>query len=371
MIKVRLFVFFTLFIVGITSCQPGRRPVDNNAGGPAERIFYINEGGSFELPVAGSSGYAAVDLPVYESANEYTQVVYTLRAGQGFTILQEEHDWWHIEVTAVRGWVMHHYCLINLPDIIPSIVYNNTNTYASLFRSSGFAIPNITGRALYAGRDFNGRLGRDEFISPVLYNMAPKVFASQQAALADGNTLVMYEAFRPAQAHNLLHEHFSYLVETNPLVHAGITADGFNIRWFLAASPYNHQRGTAIDVSLGRIADWELRTTGVYSYIHITEYTEFPMQSPMHELSVASAIFDSTVHARSTTAWMDAEISEKATFGARLLLEYCSGAGLTPLASEWWHYNDLYSTAEAIEMENEGEYLINRTYSRPPQTAHR
>ena len=339
---------------------------DVSAGEPALLIDYVLEGGAFELPVNGATGYAAITLPVYGTARVSVNVVNILNPGQGFTIISEDDEWWLIEVNNTRGWVLHKYCLINLPDIIPSIVYDNTNTYFSLFKSSGFDIPNITGMALYEGRDFNERLGRDEFISPVMYSMAPRVFASQQAALSEGNTLIMYEAFRPAEAHNKLHEHFSQLVETNPVVHTGISSYNFNIRWFLAVSPYNHQRGTAIDVSLGRIDNWEIRNTGNYVYIHITDYTEYPMQTPMHELSVASAIFDSSVHARSTTAWIGEPVSDLAAPGTILLLGYCSGAGLTPLASEWWHYNDLYSTETAIEMGNEGEYHIERTHSRPP-----
>ena len=363
-----LTLFFVLIVFSFLSCLPRQRPGNNiSSGQPVEYVEYIMEGGAFELPVAGATGYAAVNLLVYGAASENANVINILSAGQGFTILREENSWWHIEVNNTRGWVMHKYCLINLPDIVPSIVYNNTNTYSSLFRSSEIDIPNITGRALYEGRDFNVRLGREEFISPVLYAMAPKVFASQQAALADGNTLIIYEAFRPAEAHDYLHENFSYLVNTNPLVRSGITSDSFNIRWFLAAAPYNHQRGTAIDVHLGKIDSWERRTTGAYTYIHITKCTEFHMQSPMHELSVLSAVFDSSVHARSTTAWMDVVISDKATLGTILLQRYCTDAGLTPLASEWWHFNDLENTAVAIEMENEGRYHIERTYSRPPE----
>ena len=352
-------------LLAVFSCQAKQALVREQAAD--EPLFYINEGGMFELPLVGATGYAAIILPVYRDAQESTDVVYTLQAGQGFTILREDALWWQIEVSTVRGWVLHNYCLVNLPDIIPSIIYDNTNTYHSLFRSSGIDIPNITGKALYDGKDYNARLGREEFISPVMYAMAGKIFAAQQAALYDGNTLIIYESFRPAAAHNELHKNFSYLIETNPLVRAGITADSFNIRWFLAESPYNHQRGTAIDTSLGRIDNWEVRTTGSYSYIYITECMEFPMQTPMHEMSVASAVFDASVHARSTTAWMDAEVSDKATYGTILLLRYCTDALLTPLASEWWHYNDLYTTAVAIEMENEGEYVIERTYSKPPE----
>ena len=29
------------------------------------------------------------------------------------------------------------------------------------------------------------------------------------------------------------------------------------------------------------------------------------------------------------------------TEGARVLRTYCANAGLSPLASEWWHFNDL------------------------------
>ncbi|MCL2070217.1 MAG: SH3 domain-containing protein [Treponema sp.] len=337
---------------------------------PQILIDYVLEGGAFELPVSGSTGYAAVELPVYRTASENANIIFTLNEGRAFTILREENDWWQIEIhnfgSNTTGWVMHKYCFINLPDIIPSIVYDTTNTYFSLFRSSGLEIPNITGRPLYDGRDFNARLERDEFISLVLYAIAPKIFAAQQAALVDGNTLVMYEAFRPAEAHDTLHEHFSHLINTNPLVRAGITAHNFNIRWFLAEAPYNHQRGTAMDVSLARINSWERRSTGPYAYIHITDHTEYPMQTPIHELSVAAAVFDSTVHARSTTSWIGAEISERATLGTILLQRYCTDAGLIPLASEWWHFNDLVNTAEAIEMEIEGRFELTGTYSRPP-----
>jgi D-alanyl-D-alanine dipeptidase len=365
--KVCVFLISILFVFCFVSCQPKTRTAGNNLSGRlAEYTFYINEGGSFELPVAGASGYTAISIPVFETANVFTNFVAILDAGQGFTILREENDWWHIEVNNIKGWVLHKYCFINLPDVIPSIVYNITNTYSSLFRSSGIDIPNITGRALYDAWGVNARLGREEYIAPVLYAMAGKIFAAQQAALADGNTLIIYETFRPAEAHNELHKHFSNLVNTNPLVRSGITANNFNIRWFLAEAPYNHQRGTAIDASLGKIDSSETRAAGSYAYTYITSCTEYSMQTEIHELSVAAAVFDSSVHARSTTSWIGAAISDKATIGTILLQKYCTDAGLIPLASEWWHFNDLVNTAVAIDMDITGEFFIRRTYSRPP-----
>ena len=319
-----------------------------------------------KLPVVGASGYAPIEILVYGSARVSVNVLGMLQAGQGFTILAEDDEWWLIDSYGLQGWVRNSICFINLPDIIPSIVYNITNTYSSMFKSSFIEIPYITGRALYRGRDFNSRYGREEFIAPVIYGMAPKIFNAQQAALAEGNTLVLYEAFRPADAHNELHYHFSNLVDVNPTVLNGITSENFNIRWFLAESPYNHQRGTAVDLSLARIDDWEVRTSGNYVYLHILEYTEYPMQTPMHELSVAAAIMSSSIYSRSSTGWHGAEISPRASHGTLLLFRYCTEAGLTPLSSEWWHYNDIENTALAIDLDITGEFHIESTYSRAP-----
>jgi len=49
-----------------------------------------------------------------------------------------------------------------------------------------------------------------------------------------------------------------------------------------------------------------------------------------------------------------------------VIKKYCTGAGLTPLASEWWHFNDLETTTWAIEIDITGEFFMEKTYSRPP-----
>ena len=366
-------LFFVSLILFFSGCQRQQMPVINVGVSidpvPVAEVhhfvFYNMEGGMFELPLSGASGYAAVNLPLFVAANENASVIKTLPPGQGFTILEDHGPWWYINVNNTRGWILNALAMINIPDIIPSIVHNNTNTYSSMLRSSGFDIPNVTGMALYQMRDFNTRLGRYEFIAPILFGTAKKIMKAQQAALADGNTLVIYETFRPAEAHNFVHKHFEYLVNTNPIVYAGITERPFNIRWFLAVAPYTHQRGTGIDVSLARFNNYAIRTTGDYSFIHITDYTEFEMQTPMHELSVAAVVFRDAVHSRSRTAWMYTEFADAATEGTRLMHRYLTDAGLTPLASEWWHFNDLEFT-DFNCTENVGEYFIEETFSVPP-----
>jgi D-alanyl-D-alanine dipeptidase len=329
-------------------------------------FFYVWESGTFELPVTGATGWAAIDLPLHSGPGDHTNIVAMLPMGQPFTILQASGEWWLVEVGNIAGWVTNRLSMINLPDVLPSIVFRNANTHSSLFRSSGRDIPNITGMPLCNSRDFNARLGREVDIAAALYGMARKIGAAQQAALANGHTLIIYEAFRSHDVQEMIYENLSYLYKNDPVVREGISTPPWNIRWFLARSPYNHQRGTAIDTSLGRILSYEIRATGDFGFIHINEFVEYPMQTAMHELSIAAVVFSQPIHARSDTAWKEAYFSTAATYGTRRLHRYLTDAGLTPLASEWWHFNDLEYTELAIEMDITGKFFTDRTFSRPP-----
>ena len=120
-----------------------------------------------------------------------------LEPGEGFTILSEQGHWWKVEAAAGVGWVDHRYCLINLPDVIPSMLYDAVNSYGAVYVSSGKEIPGVTGERFYPGAAYNPRLDREEFMMPMLYAAAKKVCAAQHAALAQGNCLKLYEAFRP------------------------------------------------------------------------------------------------------------------------------------------------------------------------------
>ena len=102
--------------------------------------------GEFELPINGATGYISVKTDLKEKANNKSETIKELKPGTGFTILEETNNWWKIKVDDTYGYVLHKYCLINLPDIIPSIIYNNTNAYSSRMVSSGYDIKNITNK---------------------------------------------------------------------------------------------------------------------------------------------------------------------------------------------------------------------------------
>lgn len=337
-------------------------PVDDDG-----YINYLAAGGELELPVVGASGYASIPMDIKAEADASSAKVGSLTSGEGFRIISESGAWWKIESQSATGWVTHKFCFINLPDVIPSAIYYDSNAIASQFVSSGKKIPGISGYKLYDAFAYNERLGRDEFIMPVLYSMAPKICAAQQAALENGNTLVIYETFRPRDIQQKVVNLLTMLAGIDEEVNSGITTSPWSMTWFISTGVSNHQKGYAFDVSLGKVLAHTTATTGQYKYTVITSYAEFDMPTPMHELSLASASMQYPVSSKSDTAWRDVPPADSMNEPALLLKKVCTGAGLSPLASEWWHFNDLSTAALVADSKNIGDYYINTVMSRPPE----
>lgn len=291
-----------------------------------------------------------------------------LEPGAPFLILGESGDWWQVKTQDVTGWVEHRYCFINLPDVVPSIVYNDTNAYSSVFVSSGKDIPNITGKALYQAQADNPRLGRREFIMPVLYSMAKNVSRAQQNALSEGNTLVLYEGFRPYDAQMAVVRSLTALSKRDETVRAGISTRPWSISWFIATGASNHQEGYAMDVSLAKVTKAHAARIGGYGFVQVDEYEEYTMPTPIHELSMAAATYTKPVAIFSNTAWRSAPLAPAmaANQPALALQRYCTSAKLTPLASEWWHFNDLAAHGQIRAYPSRGNYKITRCLSTEP-----
>ena len=325
--------------------------------------------GDLELPVNGATGYASVLMDLKATADAGSETISELEAGTAFEVLEEVGDWWYVRTATESGWVQHLYCFINLPDVVPSIIYDNTNTYASKFASSGKTIPGITGEALYDGKAYNMRLGKVSDIVPVLYSMSKKIHLAQQAALAEGNTLVIYEGYRPFFAQKLTVDALTTLAAADPEVMAGINTHPWDTNWFIATSISNHQMGYAIDVTLAKITEQQEFVIGDYTATAVTGYTEYTMPTTIHELSMASATFTGPVKSSSPTAWLQANLADTMNEAAILLQRYCTDAGLTPLASEWWHFNDLDARFATEDNSSKGEYLLDATMSEAPEAA--
>jgi D-alanyl-D-alanine dipeptidase len=324
---------------------------------------------AFELPVEGAAGYASVSMKLRESPNGSAAAVRTLGAGTPFKVLSESGDWFNVDTGSGSGWVFSKYCLVNLPDIVPSIVYDATNTYASIIRSSGKALSGITGKGLYPGKQGNGRLGEAQFIMPVLYPMAKKVYAAQRMALQNGETLVLYEAYRPFEVQMTIVRALSKLANENKAVLEGISSAPWTLSWFASTKLSNHQRGGAIDVSLAKVTESSPATSGAYGYTRVLRARRYQMPTNMHELSMASAAFAGPVDSKSRTAWRQAAPAPAMNDAAIRLQTYCVKAGLTPLASEWWHFNDLDALALTSSNPSTGGYTLTQCLSAPPPSA--
>lgn len=364
---------------GERSANDQETPTENgretNANPPQEKPAEKQEQerkpykGELELPVAGATGYTSVPLELKASASPEAETIETIEAGSGFEIIKEVGDWWLIKRGASSGWLPHQYCFINLPDVIPSIVYDNTNTYSSKFASSGKAIPNISNQALYSGKIKNERLGKEEYIMPVLYIMAKKIHTAQQHALKEGNSLKIYEAFRPFSVQLAVVNALSDLAKKDRDVMAGINTPPWGIAWFITNGVSNHQMGYAIDVSLVKVDAKKEAAIGDYVVSTVDGYTEYDMPTSIHELSGASAIFTSPVSSKSPEAWKNAKYTDSMNKNeaARKLQTYCITAGMTPLASEWWHFNDLEAMNEIAGNSGEGKFILNEVHSSPPE----
>ena len=284
----------------------------------------------------------------------YAGALAVLSPGDSFTILSEKGNWWKVSSSHGTGWVDHRFCMINLPDVVPSIVYDAANSYSSRYLTSGKEIPGITGQALYQGKVYNPRLEQDQFLMPVLYHTAKRVCAAQQAALAQGNSLKLYEGYRPYATQRAIVKAVSALAESDPEVKAGLSTPPWSMTYFINTGYSNHQKGFAVDVSLVKVTKTEQRSTGEYSYLVPVEYEEYEMPTPIHELSLASA---------STTGPGETTLADSMNEPAIALRGYFGKAGMTPLESEWWHFNDYAARTAAEGRTGTGGFEITRCRS--------
>jgi D-alanyl-D-alanine dipeptidase len=91
------------------------------------------------------------------------------------------------------------------------------------------------------------------------------------------------------------------------------------------------------------------------------------MPTEIHELSNAAALYKTPVSARSKIDWLSVPLSDGMNEDALALQRYCLNAGLTPLASEWWHFND-YVTLDQIDinLRSSGDFFPGKCFSVPP-----
>jgi len=339
---VTLTMVFTMSVAAYASDSGSNQALDSTA------LAFYN--GQLELPVIGATGWTAIPLQLHTAPTDPSAPGFmALPAGQVFTIYDTYDGWWDVRLPGgYTGWVPSRKCFINLPDVIPSIVYNISNADRSLLSSVGYGINDVSGYSLHQAHAYNQRLERYEFFVPVQYMTALRLHQVQQAALAQGDTIIMYEAFRPLQVQRRIAHYFTVLVNQNAAVRAAVTTPPWSITWFISTGISNHQRGAAVDVSLGRVEAYEIHFYEGYAYMHITDFVAHEMPTAMHELSPAAAALQ----------WPGGPVANTMTAGALRMQELFLEYGFTLLASEWWHFNDPYAVQNANELGMRGNFMI-------------
>lgn len=313
--------------------------------------------GDFELPLEGAHVYPSVITDLYDDDGSVSA---QLEPGSKLEILAVEgEDQFKVRTTDGKiGHIEYLRCMIDLAEIIPSIVYSNTNSTAAIYQSSGYSIDNVTGEQLYNVKTMNTRFGEEEFVMAMLYSSAKKVMMAQQIALSEGYCLRIYETYRPLETQKQIASGLAALAESNSDVMNGISSDGWSMNWFIATKCSNHQRGYAMDLSLVKVVSTETKTACGYSYMDVTEYEDLEMPTPVHELSKAAATFTGPVNSKDDSSWKSATLASGMTEAAIKLQQICTDAGFTPLASEYWHFNDLQAMVAIGNNVSNGAYYL-------------
>lgn len=243
--------------------------------------------GSPEVNIGGKYGI------LYSDQTLSTQIT-KMNLGTVFTISGTtigNNNRWYINYQGQCGWVDGTYLGIDIGGYISAIgaraTVNITNKSSSIFKVYGTNIDGVTGKALYNG----------EFtIAPLQFSFAKKVGQAAKNANAAGDTLVIYETYRPQTVTKELYPIYKDYVTSHEELYSRFRAAGkTNLTVFFASNSSQHNRGCAVDVSLlGK-----------------------EMPSEMHEIS---------------------PLASASNTNSATLQRYFTSAGASPIGSEWWHF---------------------------------
>lgn len=285
----------TILSTGITMQTPA---VTSNIFSGSSSSF-----SAFEKSLVGATAWGSYKggyLNMRPGAGSNTgNILTTIPNGTALKILETKNAsdgkmWFKVTYNSKTGYVYADYTMVNLPDIIPSIYYNITNSSESIYKIGDMNISSVTEKNLY---------GWEDGVVPVNYIAAKKLQAAQTTALSKGYSLKIYDSYRPLSVSELLYSKCGAMYKSYPK-----WTGSYSLSWFIAKSS-SHNQGGSLDLTIVN------KTTGV----------ELPMQTPMHMLDYRSATTMNNIH-------------------AKLLASLMTGAKFTTLKSEWWHFYGLSSS---------------------------
>lgn len=268
--------------------------------------------GDFSATLYGAVAWANQDLNIRAKATQNSKKIGIVAAGDKMTILSSENSstkYIKIKYNNQVGYVYSNFIYINLPDVIPDMIYNISNADKSIYKTSGKSIPNVTGVNLYGfSKKYNKKIGKTTYYAPLLYPVAKQLQKAYNTALSQGYNLKIYDTYRPYDVSVKINKEFKSLYNSNKSVKNGIDYDNdgayWGTGWFLANSISLHNRGVAIDLALTD-----------------SRGNELGAQTPMHTLDTRS-------------------VRKYNNSAANTLSKIMTSVGFETLDSEWWHFQE-------------------------------
>ena len=302
---------------------------------------------------SGCTGWMAATNYYYSSASTSSSKT-KISVGTVFTIEELVGKYFKVTIPNVSGYkyIPHKYVMINLSDYIPSMTFEITNANSSIYKSSGYNLSNVTGTKLYqTGKVYNTRLRKNEYMAPVLYTVAEKLLTAQNKLLSLGYSIKVYDTYRPHSVTTKIYNSLTNLYNNNTTVKNNIqysygasgTRYTWGTSWFLSSSVSTHNTGSAIDMTL----------------VYKSNGKEVAMPTAMHELSTKAIKYYSP-----NVSKTPANYSKEMNDSAKIMDDAATSAGLSTLASEWWHFQDSEAHNLIKGIETTGcDFSVTKVYS--------
>ena len=281
-------------------------------------IYLDNKGvaqdkiGNFSATLYGAIAWTNRNVNIRREPIENSKLLGTIPTGVKLTILSSDNPttkYIKISYNGIIGYVYSDFLLINLPDVIPDIVYYIANANKSLYKAANTSIADVTGKNLYGfSKKYNAKIGKNTYYVPLLYPVAKQLQGAYNIAKKDGYNLKIYDTYRPNDVTKYVNSKFRSLYNSNNNVKKLVDYDKngsyWGPGWFLANNVSTHNKGIALDLTLTDKNNNELKA-----------------QTTMHMLDT-----------RSTVKYNNSM--------ANKLRSIMTSQGFETLESEWWHFQE-------------------------------
>ena len=279
--------------------------------------------GTFEKSINNTTGWCTDWVNFYKpnkNGRKSTSKWGIIKAKQPFIVMSISGDYAKVKYGRRVGFIYNKYMMINLPDVLPSIQYNLVNAYSCMSKCMGKSISGLTGKKFYSTKKvYNKKIGRNEWIVPMLYTTAVKIAKAQKVALKKGYGLKIYDAYRPYSVTRAMYPLFSNWLNKNKRIRNSAFTYQYDQSWFLAQNKSTHNVASAIDVSM----------------VNYSNGKELKMPTAYDEMSKRAVKY-----ANSSTKNAKSGYASTMTSAAKTMNSIFIDAGMSTLASEWWHFQD-------------------------------